>query len=107
MQKTKNFFFNLHGNTINKLQFKKYALFHRLLLVRAEIDIGILISVNGFANNNLNNLRRYPFYCNILVIFSQSKNINCRLLQILIALSTNDLIRFILNLAGAKLSHLL
>ena len=49
----------------------------------------------------------YSFCCKILVIFSHSRNNNCRLLQILIALLTNDLIKFILYLVGAKLLHLL
>ena len=45
---------------INELQFKIYTMLGRLLLVRAEFGIGILISIYGFANDILNNFDRIP-----------------------------------------------
>ena len=47
---------------MNKLQFKKYKMLRRLMLVRVEFGIRFLMSINGFANNISNSFGRITIF---------------------------------------------
>ena len=65
----------------------------RLLLVRVELEIRLLISVNGFTNNIPYSFGRIPIllqhFVNFLTLKEQQLSV-IGLLQILIALLTTD-----------------
>ena len=77
------------------------------MLVRVEFGIRFLMSINGFANNISNSFGRITILLQHFGNFLTLKKQQLSIAAILIALLTNDLMKIILYLEGAKLLHLL